>query len=335
MPLSLLKENWIRCTIGGFCIHLVLGTLYLWGIITVAITSYLRKYDPTVTYDDTVMIYATALGMQGATYILGGITTKYIGAQRTCLFGGYALVLGVFLSSMVTSLKGLTFTYGVMFGIGLGFSYVSPIGCASSWNPSRKGLITGVIVAGFGGGAFIFQFISSAVLHQGVTDESSERNKLVNGYYSPESDIVKNVPQMFFVLSICYFVMITLGCFLLVENNHIHSDSEVSKQSIPVAAESSRYSGSGSISRKYATIASSSGMNDSDVANTYQLTAADCAETAVALRDDSDIADMHANKENEHENGVSLNLNVGPLEMIKIPLAWHLASCFITTTIGG
>lgn len=329
MSLTFLKENWIRCTIGGFCIHLVLGTLYLWGIITVALTSYLRKFDPTVTYDDTVMIYATALGVQGATYILGGIMAKYIGSKRTCLFGGYILVLGVFLSSMVTSLSAITFTYGVMFGIGLGFCYVSPIGCASSWNPSRKGLITGVIVAGFGGGAFIFQFISSAVLHQGVTGGSSgrDRNKLVNGYYPPDSDVVNNVPQMFFILSICYFVMITLGCFLLVEKN----ESEVLT---PLISESSRYADAGSTSRKYSAVASTNKMNDSDVLNTYQPAASNYTESAVALRDDSET-DGSANKQHEHENGLSLNLDIGPMEMIKIPLAWHLASCFITTTIGG
>ena len=333
MSLTFLKENWIRCTIGGFCIHLVLGTLYLWGIITVALTSYLRKFDPTVTYDDTVMIYATALGVQGATYILGGIAAKYFGSKRTCLFGGYVLVLGVFLSSMVTSLSALTFTYGVMFGVGLGFCYVSPIGCASSWNPSRKGLITGVIVAGFGGGAFIFPFISSAVLHQGVTGDSSgrDRNKLVNGYYPPDSDVVNNVPQMFLILSIFYFVMITLGCFLLVEKN----ESELSASLILIGSENSRHADAGNTSRKYNAIASTNGMNDSDVSNTYQPTASHCTESAVALRDDSAGADGNANKQPDHENGVSLNLDIGPLEMIKIPLAWHLASCFITTTIGG
>ena len=32
---------------------------------------------------------------------------------------------------------------------------------------------------------------------------------------------------------------------------------------------------------------------------------------------------------------MSLDLDVGPVEMMRMPLAWHLASCFITTTIGG
>ena len=66
MVTSLWREHWVKCTIAGFLVHIVLGTLYLWGIITVAVTSYLKKYDPSVTYNDTILIYGTALGVQGS-----------------------------------------------------------------------------------------------------------------------------------------------------------------------------------------------------------------------------------------------------------------------------
>ena len=54
-----------NCAIGGFLIHLVLGTLYCFGNLTTYITSYLRKFDNTITYENTLTIYAFALGFQG------------------------------------------------------------------------------------------------------------------------------------------------------------------------------------------------------------------------------------------------------------------------------
>ena len=62
---DILEHPGWRSTLGGFLIHLTLGTLYLWGIVTVPVTSYLRKYDNNITYDDTLMVYGAALGMQG------------------------------------------------------------------------------------------------------------------------------------------------------------------------------------------------------------------------------------------------------------------------------
>ena len=54
-----------KTTIGGFCIHLVLGTLYLWGNVTFYVTPYLRKFSPEVTYNNTLIVYAIAIGVQG------------------------------------------------------------------------------------------------------------------------------------------------------------------------------------------------------------------------------------------------------------------------------
>jgi len=214
--LSVIQQPGWRSTIGGCCIHLVLGTLYLWGIVTLPITSYLRKFNPSITYNDTIMVYGIQLGTQGATYIIGGLIAKKIGCRRTCMIGGYVLVVGCFLSSLCTSLYALYITYGIMFGIGLGFNYTPPIGNAATWMPARKGIITGLIVAGFGGGAFIFSFIANEVIFWG-SGRQDVRNTLVDGYYRPDSPAVANVPTMFCVLGLCYFLLISFGIWLIVE----------------------------------------------------------------------------------------------------------------------
>ena len=58
----------------------------------------------------------------------------------------------------------LFLTYGLIGGAGIGFAYVCPIAAATKWYPERKGLITGLAVAGFGAGALFFAGPASTLL---------------------------------------------------------------------------------------------------------------------------------------------------------------------------
>ena len=45
--------------------------------------------------------------------------------------------------------------YGVVGGCGLGLGYVTPVATVAKWFPDRKGLVTGMVVMGFGLGALL------------------------------------------------------------------------------------------------------------------------------------------------------------------------------------
>src|SRR6267143_436931 len=63
---------------------------------------------------------------------------------------------GVFLASFSDhKLWWLYLSYGVIGGIGLGFSYIVPVAVLVKWYPDRRGLITGIAVGGFGAGALV------------------------------------------------------------------------------------------------------------------------------------------------------------------------------------
>src|SRR4029450_3930390 len=65
----------------------------------------------------------------------------------------------------------LVLTYGAMGGIGLGAAYITPIAMLAKWFPDRRGLITGIAVAGFGFGAVITAPVAKALL--GGTDDKT------------------------------------------------------------------------------------------------------------------------------------------------------------------
>jgi OFA family oxalate/formate antiporter-like MFS transporter len=78
------------------------------------------------------------------------------GPRVVALTAGFLYGLGVFLASFsADKLWWLYLSYGLIGGIGLGFGYIVPIAVLVKWFPDRRGLITGIAVAGFGGGALV------------------------------------------------------------------------------------------------------------------------------------------------------------------------------------
>lgn len=57
------------------------------------------------------------------------------------------------------------FVYAVCFPIGIGTAYWAPLVSGWQWFPERKGLISGLIIGGFGFGAFLFNFVSTAIVN--------------------------------------------------------------------------------------------------------------------------------------------------------------------------
>jgi OFA family oxalate/formate antiporter-like MFS transporter len=85
-------------------------------------------------------------------------------------------------------------TIGFLAGAGIGFAYVCPIAALVKWFPDHKGLVSGVAVAGFGFGAFLFKGQTWGAL----------------GYIQEHS-----ILPFFVVHGICCLVGISLGAMLL------------------------------------------------------------------------------------------------------------------------
>ena len=57
---------------------------------------------------------------------------------------------------------------GIIAGSGIGFCYVCTLSVSMKWFPGRKGLVTGVTVAGFGGGAILLSSAAELLLSGGM-----------------------------------------------------------------------------------------------------------------------------------------------------------------------
>ncbi|MGA1819902.1 MAG: OFA family MFS transporter [Thermoplasmatota archaeon] len=105
----------------------------------------------------TQLIFATGLFFFALFTIFGGRLSKRFGPRNIAIAGGAVLGAGYILASfMGTSFFGILFAIGVLGGIGIGLGYVVPIAVGVKWFPDKKGLISGLAVAGFGFGALLW-----------------------------------------------------------------------------------------------------------------------------------------------------------------------------------
>eukprot|EP00922_Rhytidocystis_sp_ex-Travisia-forbesii_P010738 GHVS01015728.1.p1 GENE.GHVS01015728.1~~GHVS01015728.1.p1 ORF type:complete len:558 (+),score=110.89 GHVS01015728.1:363-2036(+) len=206
--------------VGGLIFHLTLGTLYTWGNMSGYVSSYMRNVcGLDVRLKDTGWLFSALFGGQSVAMPLGGWVEKKLGPRWTCLIGGSLMCFGIFISKYtLSSFSWFILTYGFTYGFGLGFAYTAPLVCALKWYPNRKGLISGIITAGFGGGALLFNFVQTSYInpYNVQPDDQPFLPESTETYFSSDS-ILSRVPQMMAVLSSSYMLIQLGGVALLVD----------------------------------------------------------------------------------------------------------------------
>lgn len=100
-----------------------------------------------------------------ATTIVAGRLLERLGPTRMAMLGGLVFAAGWFLAGFGEIHFAFTVAgMGMLGGLGVGLAYLVPIAAGMRWFPGRKGLVTGVAVAGFGGGAALISQVSEALM---------------------------------------------------------------------------------------------------------------------------------------------------------------------------
>jgi len=194
------RENkWIRAAIPALLLHCSIGTVYCWSIFSQEIADYIGFSKGAAEWAFSLAIFF--LGMSAA--FLGNIVEKDI--KKSSLIaaicfslgmlgtGGFIYYGGLNQGSTV-ALVGIYLCYGVIMGIGLGTGYLSPVKTLMLWFADRKGLATGLAVAGFGAAKAIASPIMQSML---------------------EAMGKSGIYKMFWILGSVYFVMMFAGHLLL------------------------------------------------------------------------------------------------------------------------
>jgi len=178
--------RWAVAT-AGVIMQIALGAVYAWSVFRIPLTKTFGWTISQVTFTFTLAIF-----MLGFAAFVGGLWMRRSGPRVVAIAAGILYGAGVFLASLSGGhLYWLYFSYGFLGGIGLGLGYIVPVATLVKWFPDKRGMITGIAVAGFGAGALITAPIANS--------------------------LIKNIGVLktFAVLGIAYFIAVTLAALFI------------------------------------------------------------------------------------------------------------------------
>ena len=145
-----LKNRGVLVTIAGTAALLALGVLYSWSVFKANIPAewgWLES-QKSLPYSVAAVVFSIM------TFVGARLLARY-SPRLIVSAGGVMAGLGVIISSFSSSPWVFTIAFGVVLGSGLGFVYASAGPTAIKWfDSSKTGLISGIVVAGFGMGSF-------------------------------------------------------------------------------------------------------------------------------------------------------------------------------------
>ncbi len=151
-----MDRRWI--ILGAILIQLCLGAIYAWSVFTAP----LKEAGWSVA--ETQYVFTAGLVSFALVMVIAGRLMPKFGPRKLAIAGGVVLGTGYLLASVQGGVSFWPVLVGVGFvgGAGIGLAYVVPIAVGMRWFPDKKGLITGLAVAGFGFGAMLWVKLAGA-----------------------------------------------------------------------------------------------------------------------------------------------------------------------------
>ncbi|MFW2368831.1 MAG: MFS transporter [Desulforhopalus sp.] len=151
--------------LSALVLQICLGATYSWSVYVHDIKALLGLSQAAAQVPFSVFYFVFP-----ATMVVSGLILNKIGPRFSAMLGGALFASGWIIGSF--GLSNFTYTIlgnGVIAGIGAGIAYIVPISTCMKWFPHQKGLVTGIAVAGFGGGAALVSKIGGLLLGVGAT----------------------------------------------------------------------------------------------------------------------------------------------------------------------
>jgi len=184
---NLESKRWL-IAIAAIVMQLCLGTVYAWSVFK---KPFMTAHGWGET--ETQVTFMICIGMIGIAAALGGTLVDKKGPKFVATIGGILFGIGTLLAGLADQIGSIWLLYlgfGFIAGLGNGFGYITPIATLIRWFPDKRGLVTGLAVMGFGGGAFFM------------------------GKIAPPMVISMGVAQTFYIWGVIFLVLVTASAQL-------------------------------------------------------------------------------------------------------------------------
>ncbi|MBS3820196.1 MAG: MFS transporter [Planctomycetes bacterium] len=145
-------------------IQVCLGGIYAWSKLdtTLQNTVGMSTTETSIIFGGLFPAFTVSMVLAGR--LLDRLGPRVIAGIGGLLFGAGYLIASFSDGNCPLMLLGIS----VCAGIGTGFGYVCPLTTCIKWFPNKRGLVTGISMAGFGGGAVLLTALSHYLLSHGV-----------------------------------------------------------------------------------------------------------------------------------------------------------------------
>merc|ERR1712179_694653 len=224
--------------IGGFLLCLSFGSDFSFSNINTYLTSYMRVngYNDNLSYVDFVFLPITKNLIQGVIMPWVGELARRMG-PKIAIATGSAIYSGGYLLTYLTVQHhfSLAIFSLSLHGLAFCFVYATTIKAAQAWfPPDRKGLVTSIVVSGYGFGSSLWAPIQTGFVNPGNLKAGSDvticgredvgntnctetDTDTGNQKYFTDPAVLDRVPFMFIVLGIIYAVMGIIAVVLIAE----------------------------------------------------------------------------------------------------------------------
>ena len=146
------RRGWV-VTFAGMGLNLALGILYAWSIFAKQLAESVEKGGFGWTKTQATLPYTIAIACFAIMMVPAGRLQDRFGPRVVASAGGVLTGLGLVVASFASPGSALPALvgFGLLAGTGFGLGYAAATPAAVKWfPPEKKGLITGLVVAGFG-----------------------------------------------------------------------------------------------------------------------------------------------------------------------------------------
>ncbi|HEX9241632.1 MAG TPA: OFA family MFS transporter, partial [Anaeromyxobacter sp.] len=146
------RRGWI-VTLAGMGLNLALGILYAWSVFSKQLVESIDKGGFGWTKTEATLPYTLAIACFALVMVPAGRLQDKVGPRLVASAGGVLTGVGLIVASFASSgaIWPAVVGFGLLAGAGFGLGYSSANPAAVKWfPPEKKGLITGIVVGGFG-----------------------------------------------------------------------------------------------------------------------------------------------------------------------------------------
>src|SRR3984957_6990322 len=159
MAVSTAAPNRWAIAWAGVLVMILAGTVYAWSNFTQPVVA---SFGWSAT--QASLVFGLAIFFIGIGAVVGGRWQDRVGPRTVTITGIVLWGIGNLLAAVGPhDVWWWDVTYGLIGGFGNGMAYITPVATVTKWFPDKRGLASGMVVMGFGLGAFIYGFILKAI----------------------------------------------------------------------------------------------------------------------------------------------------------------------------